>query len=152
MNSKKSNCQIRMLPRTIVLAASLLAVGICTAANAPRQPAFLIRRPTILAFFPPATPAELEHDPDTNEALSDFQLYANQARKQLSQVGVELKEVYALSFRVNNAGKTTRFHPRKTAIGYYLVAPGKRPRVLYGVQTDADLLQAASEYFGVGPR
>jgi hypothetical protein len=32
------------------------------------------------------------------------------------------------------------------------VAPGKKPRVEYGVMADADLLQVANEYFGLAPK
>jgi hypothetical protein len=34
-------------------------------------------------------------------------------------------------------------------VGYYFIAPGKKPRIEYGVVTDIDLLQIATEYFGV---
>jgi hypothetical protein len=40
------------------------------------------------------------------------------------------------------------FRPVKGDVGYYFVAPGKKPRIEYGVMTDADLLQVANEYFG----
>jgi len=115
----------------------------------PKQPTFVVRRPTILAFFPPVTPKQLDQDPDTNEVLSDFQLYARQARGPFSKLGVDFEEVYARSFRVTSARRTTTFHPGGPKIGYYFVAPGKRPRIEYGVETDGDLRRIAAEYFGV---
>ena len=118
-------------------------------ANSPKQPAFMIRQPTILAFFPPVTSKELDQDPDTNEVLSDFQLYANQVRGPLSKLGVDFRQVYARSFRVTNAGRTTTFHPASTRVGYYFVAPGRKPRIEYGVETDLDVLEVAKNYFGV---
>jgi hypothetical protein len=36
--------------------------------------------------------------------------------------------------------------------GYYFIAHGKKPHVEYGVMTDADLLAAAKQYFGVSDR
>jgi hypothetical protein len=48
--------------------------------------------------------------------------------------------------------KLTTFRPGKVGVGYYLVAPGKDPRVEYGVMTDADLLQLAKEYFGISAK
>jgi hypothetical protein len=98
-------------------------------ANLPKPPVFVVRQPMILAFFPAVTPEELDHDPDTNEALSDFQLYASQVRGPLSKLGVDFRQVYARSFRVTNEGRTTTFHPAGTKVGYYFVAPGKRPRI-----------------------
>ncbi len=108
----------------------------------------MVRRATIIAFFP-VTPKELENRPDANEALSDFQFYAAQARKPLLQMGVDLEEVYGRSFRVTNSRKTTTFRPASGKIGYYLVTPSKRPRIEYGVETDIGLMQAAREYFGL---
>jgi len=49
--------------------------------------------------------------------------------------------------RVGN--KVTTFRPVKVDVGYYLVAPGKKPRIEYGAMTDADLLKVANEYFGL---
>jgi hypothetical protein len=121
-------------------------------ADLPKQPAFVVRRPTILAFFPPVSQKELEHDPDANEALSDFQLYASQVRGPLTKLGVDFKQVYARSFRVTSGGRTTTFHPGGTKVGYYFVAPGKRPRIEYGVETDVGLMQVATEYFGVAAK
>lgn len=118
-------------------------------ANPPNQPVFVVRQPTILAFFPPVTSKELDQDPDTNEALSDFQLYANQVRGPLSKLGVDFQQVYARSFRVINAGRTTTFHPAGTKVGYYFVAPGRKPRIEYGVETDLDILQVAKDHFGI---
>jgi len=68
------------------------------AAESAKQPVFDIKRPTIIAFFPPVTQAQLEKDPDTNEALADFQLYAKQVREPLRKAGIEFHELYAHSF------------------------------------------------------
>jgi len=34
-------------------------------------------------------------------------------------------------------------------VGYYYIAPGRKPRLEYGVATDLDILQIASDYFGM---
>jgi hypothetical protein len=44
------------------------------------------------------------------------------------------------------------FRLGKVKVGYYFVAPGKKPRIKYGVMTDADILQMADEYFGIAAR
>jgi hypothetical protein len=110
-----------------------------------KEPVFIIRRPTIVAFFPVTTK---EIDPDTNEALSDFQFYAGEVRGPLSKRGVDFREVYARSFRVVTGGRTIRFRAANGSVGYYFVAPAKTPRVEYGVEADVDLLQMAEKYFG----
>jgi hypothetical protein len=116
-------------------------------AAAPKNAVIIINRSTVVAFFPPVTSAELSADPDTNEALSDFQFYVKEVRKPLGDAGIDFKEIYAKSFRVQLGTRITTFRPGKVEVGYYLVAPGKQPRIEYGVLTDADLLQIAKEYF-----
>jgi hypothetical protein len=114
---------------------------------APQNTIVVINRPTVVAFFPPVTSAELNADPDTNEALADFQLYATKVRKPLSDAGIDLKEIHAKSFQVQRGTRIITFRPGKVDVGYYFVAPGKEPRIQYGILTDADLLQIAKEYF-----
>jgi hypothetical protein len=118
---------------------------------APKKTIVVINRPTVVAFFPPATSAELNADPDTNEALADFQLYATRVRKPLTDAGIDFKEIYAKSFQVQRGTQSRLFRPGKVDVGYYFVAPGKEPRIEYGVLTDADLLQVAKEYFDQTP-
>jgi hypothetical protein len=93
------------------------------------------------------TDAELSKDPDTNESLADFQLYAKSVREKLHNAGIEFEEIYALSFAVRCGTKTTNFRPKKAAVGYYFIAPGKSPRVEYGVMTDVDILRVGAAYF-----
>ena len=138
-----------MLARLKVRDAILLTVlALSVGAAAGEQPAFVVRRPTIVAFFPPAKQAELATDADTNEALADFQVYATRVREPLRKLGVDFHEVYAKSFKVRIGTTTTTFRPRKITVGYYFVALGKKPRVEYGVITDSDILEIAKQYFG----
>jgi hypothetical protein len=118
-------------------------------AAAGKQPIVIVRGPTVVAFFEPVTQAKLEKDPHTNESLADFQLYARSVRAPLGKAGIEFHELYAHSFRLRVGNELTTFRPVKADVGYYLVAPGKKPHVEYGVMTDADLLQVANEYFGI---
>lgn len=103
--------------------------------------------PMVIAFFPPVTKKDLSQDRETNESLSDFQFYAQRVRGELHDAGIDFQEIYASSFSVSFGAKTKTFHPQKTQVGYYFVAPGKSPHVEYGVMTDADTLQAAKKYF-----
>jgi hypothetical protein len=107
---------------------------------------------TVVAFFPPASKPELEKDPDLNEALADFQVYAKRVREPLKRAGIEFHELYTHSFQVRLGRTVTTFRTSKGEVGYYFVVPGKKPRIEYGVMTDADLLQIADEYFGIPSR
>ena len=110
-------------------------------------PTFVIKQPTIIAFFPPLTEAELEKDPGTNEALSDFQFYASQVASPLKKAGIDFEVASATEFKVNNSGVIHSFRTGKVRVGYYFVAPGKEPHVEQGVMTDLDILEVAREQF-----
>jgi len=134
--------------RLSIIGSMLLACSVVLLA-APKQPKIVVHGPTIIAFFSPVTQAELDHNTGgANEALSDFQFYAAQVREPFSKSAIAFHEIYARSFRVTLGSHTIIFRPEKVEVGYYLVAPGKEPRVEYGVMTDTDLLGVAREYFG----
>jgi hypothetical protein len=112
-------------------------------------PIFDIHQPTIVAFFPHVTDAEMESNPDTNEALSDFQFYAGTASKPLREAGISFHVADTRSFTIRSGSKVRTFKTGKIGIGYYFIAPGKKPRIEYGVMVDADILDIASRYFGI---
>ena len=138
----------------LVLLSTLVVLLVlnCIVATAEQPPLVVVRGPTIVAFFEPVTAEELEKDPDTNEALSDFQFYAGQVREPLRKMGVEFQELYARSFRLRIGKKVTTFRPGEITVGYYFVKPGKKPRIEYGVNTSTDLIEIAREYFGVATK
>lgn len=123
----------------------LLQPSFLRCANKP--PLFDVKGPTIIAFCPPASEAELSKHPDINEALSDFQFYARAVRQPLEKKHIEFRQVYARQFAIRGGEQHTVISANGR-IGYYFVTPGKRPHVEYGVMTDTDLLQAADKYFG----
>jgi hypothetical protein len=136
------------------LTSAFAYVALCalsvTLGAAEKQPVVVVvRGPTVVAFFEPIPQSKLEKDPDTNEALADFQFYAKNVREPFRKERIEFHELYAHSFQLRNGKRLTTFRPGKVNVGYYLVAPGKRPRVEYGVMTDSDLLQVANQYFGI---
>jgi hypothetical protein len=126
-----------------------LPVSLVVAAEKP--PVVVVAGPTIVAFFP-VTKTAVQKDADTNEALADFQFYAKQVREPLKKTGIEFQEVYAQSFRVRIGQEATVFRSAKGNVGYYLIVPGKKPRIEYGVMTNTDLLQVANEYFGTAAK
>lgn len=128
-----------------------MALLICTSVAATARQAgrqlVVVSGKTIIAFFPPISDSELDKDPDLNETQSDFQFYAGTARNPLRKEKIDLQVLYARSFRIRTGRYVRTFRPEKTDVGYYFIAPGKKPRVEYGVMTDADLIQATHEYF-----
>ena len=103
--------------------------------------------PTIVAFFPNASKAGSDNA-DANEALSDFQFYAERVKEPLNQLGIQFTEQFGGSFRIRSGGETRLFTPKAETPGYYFTEHRKRPHIEYGVMTDVDLLALAKEYFG----
>jgi hypothetical protein len=139
------------MKRLILIVLLAVACGqIANTQTSAKQPqAFVIHRPTIVAFFPPITEAEANSGEGDAEALSDFNYYLYMVRKRLESAGIEIQEVNGLSFQIRDGTKTRTFQTGKIGIGYYLIAPGKEPRVEYGVMTDEDLVETAHTYFGI---
>jgi hypothetical protein len=134
------------------LAVALIIFGAAaisfSEAKSPNKklPVVQMNGPTVIAFFI-TTQEKVDQDADANEALADFQIYAHDVREKLKSAGVAFHEIYGPGFDVREGKKSSTYHP-KQSVGYYFVAPGKRPRVEYGVMTDGDLMQVALEYFG----
>jgi hypothetical protein len=108
-----------------------------------------VQGPSIVAFFAPVTQAELDKDPDGTEELADFSYYTAQFQARLGKTPIAFTTLYTESFRVKVGQESTVFRPDKVKVGYYLIAPNKRPRIEYGVRTDDDLAQIARQYFGI---
>jgi hypothetical protein len=134
---------------TLCLLAVAFAPATSTAAD-HHAPVVVVRGPTVVAFFPPVTQKELDGSPDTNEALSDFQLYARQARTALAARGVAFEELYTRSFRVSDGKRVKVFRPGSVRVGYYFAIPGKKSHLEYGVMTSDDLIDTAERYFAAG--
>ncbi len=137
--------------RRLLSFAAVAACGLVRLVTFPepaeKPPVVVVRGPTVVAFYDPADPAARAADDGSNEALADFQFYAGSVREPFSKRGVEFHELYAHSIRFRIGGKDVIFRTGKTGVGYYLIAPGRKPLIEHGVMTDADLLQAASQYF-----
>src|ERR1700722_18058826 len=131
-------------PLWMVALPVLLGMGGRKAQQVPQGSAIDIRRPTVIAFYPPVSKGD-EANADANEALSDFQFYAGRVKEPLSELGVDFQELYAHSFRIHLGRRTTAFFP-KSDVGYYLIVPGREPQIEYGVITDADLILVARRY------
>jgi hypothetical protein len=82
-----------------------------------------------------------------NEVLSDFQLYASRAGPRLKRAGIDFEVASAVKFRIRDGGVVRTFKTGKVGVGYYFVAPGRQPRVEYGVHDDLDILDIARKYF-----
>jgi hypothetical protein len=133
--------------RHVGTALLLLVCDIAIPGQKTSVPTFVIDRPTIIAFFRPVSDEEMDKNPDINEALGDFQLYASRVGRPLKNAGIDFEVASAVRFRVKDGGSVRTFNTGKIGVGYYFIAPGNQPHVEYGVETDPDILEAAKKYF-----
>ncbi len=97
--------------------------------------------------FCAVTQAELDNDTnDINEWFSDCQYYVEQAARHYSKSSIAFHQIYDRSFRVRRNSVEITFH-EKQRDGYYFAAPGKEPRVFYGIMPPVDLYPTARAYF-----
>jgi hypothetical protein len=110
----------KVLSMKVLIVSAVCAFLWLAAGNAAKEPiqTFTVERPTILAFFPPVTDADLDQNPDTNEALGDFQLYATRVSPSLKKAGIDFEVVSAVKFKVKNGANVRTFRTGKIAIGY----------------------------------
>lgn len=128
--------------------------GICTATDSTQVSArrdstrIEVRGPTLIAFWPPNAQAALDSGGDAATALDDFGYYLASADSALRALGFRVASVGGPTLHLITGARTATFLvPRDSADpGYYIVAPGQPPAISYGVQTDADLVDAARRY------
>jgi hypothetical protein len=106
--------------------------------------------PTVVAFwkFDRQRDAAIAQG-DEAEALSDFQFYAGNEKDLFRKHGIHFYEIYDTSFtlKIKNQISVIRAKQFDNGVGYYLIAPNKKPQIIKGVMTDSDLLEAAEKYF-----
>jgi hypothetical protein len=139
---------MKLCLRLLALTLALQAIGMTQPTREHTQ-TIEIHRATIIIFEPPPKPGELENGEGDAEAYCDFAYYMDRAEKPLQESGIEIRSVLTREFVVRDGNKIRTLKTGKIEFGYYLIAPGKEPRVEYGVMTDKDLFNEARKYFGV---
>jgi hypothetical protein len=139
----------------LVLACALpplAAAAACGGEKAPppRQPAedttVAVAGPTVVVAWRRVSQKEVDADENLALLLFDFERYVANVTPGLQQAGLTVHQVGARRVRLAEGGRqvadVASEQPR-----YILAAPGREPRVLEGLQTDAALLRAAADYF-----
>jgi hypothetical protein len=135
---------------TRIWAAASVWLAFCVtvrvAAAAEQQTRFVITGPTLISFFLDYTDDEILAD-GGNEALSDFDFYLPAAEDQLKEAGVQVHAVFKVkSFQVKMGSRWRTVKPRET-VGYYFIAPGREPRLEFGVEDTESIVDFARGYF-----
>ena len=129
-----------------------LLAGLASAQETAKPiPVFAIHGPTIVAFYPHYSKEEqeeIEKGEGDAAVMEDFSFYAAEVNKRLKDAGIDFLTEETRSFKVRVGTRVYFFPGGKVNIGYYFIAPGKKPHVEYGVMTDTGLLEVARKYFG----
>jgi hypothetical protein len=116
----------------------------------PRLPAedttVVMAGPTVVVAWRRVSQAEVDRDENLALLLFDFERYVANVVPELQKGGLTVHQVGAKRVRLSESGQQVADVPSEQP-RYILAAPGKPPRILEGLQTDAGLLRAASDYF-----
>jgi hypothetical protein len=134
--------KIAALAAVLGVIASAAPLG----AQAPDTSAVRVRGPVVVACYIPVPQERLDADEDLATVFDDFSYHWSQAVDTLERRGVAAQMRGARWVKLLSAGRLRLVRcPRP--VGYVLAAPGRLPRVITGVETDSDLVDAAAAYF-----
>ena len=114
----------------------------------PEIPTAAIDSATLIDFSAYISEEDLKKDPAAKQAYTDFDKYRTAMVPALRKLGIVVLGFGSSTFHVQRGAQHTTFKGEKP-IGYYFAAPGREPRIVYGVHTDAEILAIAREYFHV---
>lgn len=147
---------MKIVRALLVLAAALpllAGAAACGGGDEPPPPrlpaedtAVVVAGPTVVVAWRRVSQAEVDADEDLALLLFDFERYVANVTPVLQKAGVTVHQVGAKRVRVADAGAQVA-DVQSQQPRYILAAPGKPPRVIEGLQSDAALLRAAAEYF-----
>jgi hypothetical protein len=136
-----------------LLALPLLALSAACGGDKPppeRLPAedttVAMTGPTVVVAWRRVSQAEVDADENLALQLFDFERYVANVTPELQKAGFAVHQVGARRVRLADAGRPVA-DVQSEQPRYILAAPGRPPRVIEGLQTDAGLLRAAAEYF-----
>ena len=143
--------------RALLIAAVALLPAVLPACSSDKPPAerlpaedstVAVTGPTMVAAWRRVTQAEVDADENLALLLFDYERYVAGVTPELQKAGVAVHPVGVKRIRLSEGTPPrTVADVASTEPRYILAAPGRPPRVIEGLQTDAALLRAAAEYF-----
>lgn len=121
-------------------------------AAVPESAWVAVNGPTIIAFHPLASNAQLDADPDLATVLDDFAFHIGSAMDSLMAAGFTVRYYAGDSIWVRAGANRWRFtRPADSAdVGYLFTDPEQRSAVIYGVRTDSELITYSQEFKRTG--
>lgn len=107
-----------------------------------------VHGPTLIAFFPTVTQAQVDSSDDLATVLDDFTFHLGSANDSLTKLGfVVIDRPHGTFLIVDGAGSRQITPALDSAdVGYVFIAPGRRDHLAYGVMASLDLVEAARTF------
>ena len=131
-----------------IIALLTVALGPLSAFAAAPAPVN-VSGPTIVAFVPLVSQADIDALTEDAVVLDDFTHYLAAVRRCAIAHGVSvvLVEGSALRVRLGRRSFTVEPSPSGGGFGYCFVRPGKKPRIIHGSRLPEDLAAEAARFF-----
>lgn len=146
----------RFSRRGCVALPALLLVVLSVRVQAQESPDTIRVSSQAIIFFGPSQAERdsmsLQENSGIDEVLSDFLFYAGRIRPFLDSNSISVHETNSRRFVViRQKGMPLNFDRESmdAVVGCILLQDGKEPRILTGVNTDIDLRETATEYYGL---
>lgn len=106
----------------------------------------IVNGPTLIAFYPLISPADTSEE--TATVMDDFSHHLSTATDSLTAMGFRIEMRVIDSVLTAQDNRSVDFKPLKDSadIGYYFARPGRSPVIVYGVRTNADLIQSGRAF------
>ena len=120
----------------------------------PDSMAVRVHGPTLISFYPTVTQAQIDSSEDLATVLDDFSYHLSTAQDSLRAMGFTIIDHPPGTIRIIDAtgSRDIALVPDSADVGFVFVAPGRRDRVMYGVTTGSDLIDAGHVFLAAGPR
>lgn len=116
--------------------------------------AVVLRGPTLVAFSPSATQAQIDSSEALATILDDYSFHLSQAAESLRVLGITVNERTTGPIVVVDASGNKRLlvpRPDSARIAYAFLAPRARDTIYYGVLASSDLVAAAHTLLRTNP-
>lgn len=102
--------------------------------------------PTLIAFHPSATNAQLEADAALAATLDDLAYHIGTAIPELERLGMAVHYVAGDTVRIRPDSVTWVRAADSLNVGFLLARPGHPARVIYGVRTSSEVIRLATDF------
>ena len=119
----------------------------------PDSMAVHVDGPTLISFYPTVTQAQIDSSEELATVLDDFSYHRSTAQDSLRALGFTMVDHPSGTIRIVDASgpRDIALAPDSADVGFVFVAPDRRDRVMYGVMTGGELIDAAHRFLSTPP-